>query len=228
MNSQLEAYIKQSKASGQTDEQIKKSLLQSGWSQEQVNEAFGIPNPQGSVVPPPPAPPQFQFPQNDYTKFDEKTIATIKTSAIWNGVAGAIRSVGGMLATYYFTRSLFGDMLGSYFGSNVTHIIDFGVLLSSAVWAVIYGAIAGWALSKFYSVFVGWQQRYLGNKLNNLFKLLFWPYVASIVLNMVMSGLLSTMFSGFFSKFIIVAVVDLIAVYIYAKMMDKTVGKYYK
>lgn len=51
MNPQLDAYIKQAKASGQTDEQIKQALLATGWKQEQINEAFGIPNPQGTAVP---------------------------------------------------------------------------------------------------------------------------------------------------------------------------------
>lgn len=227
MNSQIDAYIKQAKASGQTDEQIKKSLLQSGWSQEQVNEAFGVPNPQGNVTPPPPPPPQFKLPQNDYTKFDEKTIATIKASAIWNGVAGIITSLAGTLAVYYFTKNLYGGILGNYLGKSLApKMINMGLLISDVIWAVIWGAVAGWVISKFYPVFVGWQQKYLGNKLNSFFKLLFWPYVVGIVAEMVLSGALSTI-SSRFNIFIVVALADLVAVFIYAKMMDKAVGKYY-
>ena len=51
MDSQIQNYINQSRASGQTDEQIKTALLKSGWSQAQVNDAFGVPNPQGSTIP---------------------------------------------------------------------------------------------------------------------------------------------------------------------------------
>lgn len=60
MDPQIQNYINQARASGQTDEQIKQALLQSGWSQAQVNEAFGIPNPQSNATPPPPMSSQSQ------------------------------------------------------------------------------------------------------------------------------------------------------------------------
>ena len=44
--------------------------------------------------------------QNNYTKMDDKTIATIKASAIWSTVSAIITSVAGMLASYYFLRNL--------------------------------------------------------------------------------------------------------------------------
>lgn len=40
-NQQLLDYIQKAKEAGQTDWQITQSLLQIGWSQEQINEAFG-------------------------------------------------------------------------------------------------------------------------------------------------------------------------------------------
>ena len=46
MDQNLQNYIAQARALGQTDVQIMTSLLQSGWSQTQVNEAFGIPSTQ--------------------------------------------------------------------------------------------------------------------------------------------------------------------------------------
>ena len=64
MDQNLQNYITQARASNQTDAQIMQSLLQSGWSQTQINEAFGIPNPQPNTPPPPP--PSFQIPQNNY------------------------------------------------------------------------------------------------------------------------------------------------------------------
>ena len=54
MNQQLDDYIKKARSSGQTDAQIMQALLQSGWSQAQVNEAFGISNPQANATPPAP------------------------------------------------------------------------------------------------------------------------------------------------------------------------------
>ena len=44
MDQNIQNYINQARASGQPDEQIKQALLQSGWSQAQINEAFGVPN----------------------------------------------------------------------------------------------------------------------------------------------------------------------------------------
>ena len=51
-------------------------------------------------------PQQFKVSQNDYTKMDEKTIATIKASAIWNTVATIIMSVAAMVASYFFIKNL--------------------------------------------------------------------------------------------------------------------------
>lgn len=173
--------------------------------------------------------------QKDYTKFDEKTIATIKASAIWNTVATLITSVASMLASYYFVRDLYGNMMGQYgryLGGYMDQIarpqvINIEVLVSDLIWGAIGGAIAGWIIAKFYPVFVGWQKKFLGNKLNSFFKILFWPYLVGFVISLILTGALSMMYSGFI-VLIIVAVADLVAVYLYAKMMDKAVGKYYK
>jgi len=49
MDQKLQNYINQSRTSGQTDEQIKQQLLQSGWSQAQINEAFGVSGTQSAM-----------------------------------------------------------------------------------------------------------------------------------------------------------------------------------
>jgi len=173
--------------------------------------------------------------QNDYTKFDEKTIATIKVSAIWSAVASLIMYVASSLASYFFVKNLYNSMMspyGQYLGSYMDQIykpqiINIGVLLSSVIWGAIGGVIAGWIIAKFFPVFMGWQRKYIGNKLNSFFKILFWPYLVGVAISLVLSGSLSTIYSGFV-VFIIVAVADIIAILIYAKMMDKSVGKYYK
>ena len=173
--------------------------------------------------------------QEDYTKFDEKTIATIKASAIWNVVAALITSLASMLATYFFVSSIYNNIAGQYgqyLGSYMNQItqpqmINFGILLSSVIYGAIGGAIAGWVIAKFYPVFVGWQKKYLGNKLNSFFKILFWPYLVGLAISLVLAGTFSIIYSGF-TAFIIIIAADLIAMYLYAKMMDKTVGKYYK
>jgi len=168
--------------------------------------------------------------KNDYAKMDEKTIATIKASAIWNTVAALIMSVASMLASYYFIRNLYGNMMsqyGSYLGQYYSpQLINIGALISAAISGAIGGAIAGWVIAKFYPIFVGWQKKYLGGKLNSFFKILFWPYLVGFVISLVLTGALSVLYSGF-TVLIIVAVADLASIYIYAKMMDKAVGKYY-
>jgi hypothetical protein len=173
--------------------------------------------------------------ENDYTKFDEKTIATIKASAIWNTVATIIMSVAGMLASYFFIRNLYNNIAGQYsqyLGSYMNQItqpqmINITVLISDIIYGAIGGAIAGWVIAKFYPVFVGWQKKYLGNKLNSFFKILFWPYLVGFAISLVITGALSIMYAGF-TAFIIIIIADLVGMYLYAKMMDKAVGKYYK
>ena len=247
MNQQLEDYIKQARVSGQTDAQIMTSLLQSGWSQAQVNDAFGIPNPQMAAPPPPPPEnllqqqPNFENPlmkykptEGNFAKFDEKTIATMKASAIWSTVSSVITSVAGMVSSYYFVSSLYnnsgpyGAYVNSYVGQVYTpQLISVGGLITAVVWGIIGGAISGWVIAKYYHVFLGWQQKFTGNRLNSFFKILFWPYLVGFVLALILTGALSLAFSGFLAL-IITFVADIVAVYIYAKMMDKSVGKYYQ
>ena len=94
-------------------------------------------------------------------------------------------------------------------------VINIEVLVSDLIWGAIGGAIAGWIIAKFYPVFVGWQKKFLGNKLNSFFKILFWPYLVGFVISLILTGALSMMYSGFI-VLIIVAVADLVAVYLYA------------
>lgn len=169
-----------------------------------------------------------QSSSNDYGKFDQKTLDTIKASAIWNAVAGAITSVSGMLISYYVVRSVIGGYLGNYLGQYATpRLFDFGAFLSGIVWGAIGGAIAGYVIAKFYPVFVGWQRKYLANRLDTFFKILFWPYIVGFAVSLILGGLLMTISSAFVWV-IIGAVIDLAAIYLYAKMMDKSVGKYYR
>ena len=245
MSQQLDDYIKQARASGQSDAQIMTALSQSGWTQAQVNEAFGLPNPQVAVPPPPPTNPLQQLPnfenplmkykpmESNLTKFDEKTIATMKAGAIWNAVSSVITSVAGSVSSYYFVSSLYnnigpyGAYVNSYIGQVYTpQLINIEGLITAIIWGIIAGAISGWVIAKYYNVFVRWQQRLTGNRLNSFFKILFWPYLAGFILALILTGALSLAFSGFLAL-IITFVADIIAVFIYAKMMDRAVGKYY-
>lgn len=171
--------------------------------------------------------------QKDYAKMDGKTIDTIKTSAIWTAVSAAITSTAGMIASYYFVKSLYTKMigdygyLGTYMGQlNRPQMIDLGSLIASVIYGAIGGAIAGWVIAKFYPVFVGWQKKYLNGKLNSFFKMMFWPSAVGFVISLVMTGALS-MISSSFMILVINVLAGVGASYLYAKMMDKAVGKYY-
>jgi len=176
--------------------------------------------------------PQIKIPQNDYTKMDEKTVATIKASAIWGAVATIITSIAWMLANYYFVRNFYSGMMGQY-GQYLNgyldqpQMINIRALISSLISGAIGGAVVGWVIAKFYPTFVEWQKKLASNKLNSFFKLLFWPSIVGVVISLIMTGELTRINSGF-SAFLVVIVADVAAAYIYAKMMDKAVGKYYK
>lgn len=174
---------------------------------------------------------QVKIPQNDYTKMDGKTKDTIKASAIWSAVSSAITSIAGMLATYLFVtvyEAKYGGYIAGYLGQAYRpQVFNIEALVSAIIFGAIGGAIAGWVIAKFYPVFVGWQKKFVNNKLNTFFKILFYPYIVGFVISLVLGGALSMMFSGF-GAFIITAAADVAAMYLYAKMMDKAVGKYYQ
>jgi uncharacterized membrane protein len=54
MDENTKKYIDGQRAAGKTDEQIKQALLQSGWTQAQVDEVFGAKADSGVTPPPPP------------------------------------------------------------------------------------------------------------------------------------------------------------------------------
>jgi hypothetical protein len=165
----------------------------------------------------------------DYSKFDEKTTNTIKYSAIWNAVAMAITTIASSFAVYYFARSIYSDLgiYGNAFaGAYAPQLINFGSLVTGIFWGAVWGAVGGYLLAKFYPVLMGWQKKFLADKLNTLFKLLFWPYVIGALISLFAAGGFGYM--GGSTGMMIVIIGDLIAGFVYAKMMAKNVGKYYQ
>jgi len=169
-------------------------------------------------------------PKSDLMAFDEKTIATMKWSAIWNVVDVAILSMVALLSAYFLAASVavqfgaFGDLIGNTMMK--TSFINIGSLISDIIWGAIGGAIGGFVLAKFYSPIMNFQARYLGNKLNTLFKLLFWPRVVGTVVGSLIG---MWMLFGLGALGMIVYFAGALAAhFIYAKMMEKSVGKYYR
>lgn len=243
VNNQLVDYIRKMKNEGRTEEQIKANLINSNWPENDINDAISEAAVAGSAgtgggsapvfagAPSPTAQTQIQAgPGSDLMSFDEKTIATIKWGAIWNVVDAAIISVVASLAAYFLAASIaaqfgaFGNLIG---GAMIkTSFINVGSLINSVIWGAIGGAIGGFVLAKFYSPIMDFQARYLGNKLNTLFKLLFWPRVVGTVVGSLLG--MGMLFGLGALGMVVYLVGALIAHFIYAKMMDKSVGGYYR
>ncbi len=163
-------------------------------------------------------------PKNLFT-LDAKTIDVLKWSAIWNVAAGVIDALVAWLASAWALRGASQALgaLGAYVRATPT--FDIGDFVRTIIWAAIYGAIGGFVLMKFYPVFVGWQRKYLGGKLNNLFKLLFWPTVVGALIGALLLSPLGFVLG--FGTVILIIVGTLVARFVYAKGMEKTIGKYF-
>lgn len=241
-NIQLVDYVRKMKNEGRTEEQIKANLINSNWPENEINDAISAAAIAGSAatagggsVPsfsgaPSPAAQIQAGSKSDLMNFDEKTIATMKWSAIWNVVNAAILSVVASLSAYFLAASIaaqfgaFGDLING--AMMKTSFINVGNLVNSVIWGAIGGAIGGFVLAKFYSPIMDFQARYLGNKLNTLFKLLFWPRVVGTVVGSLIG--MGMIFGLGALGMIIYFVGALVAHFIYAKMMDKSVGQYYR
>ncbi len=153
---------------------------------------------------------------------DPRTIATMKWSAVWNGVGGAIVSVFGYLS-FYFIGGLAGDILRTFGG--VTQNFPVGELIKDVLWGAVYGAVFGFLISKFYTQIQQWNRQYLKGWLNTFFKLLFYPSLVGSLL-----AFLMTSAAGFgigFMPLIVILAGVLLKSFVYAKMMTKYVGQLY-
>lgn len=170
-----------------------------------------------------------QTSSNDYGKFDQKTKETIKASVIWSAVVSAIMLISGMITSYFISRGVYNELLGQYLPNYLDNYnpFDIGRLINGVIWGAIGGVISGYIIAKFYPVFVRWQRKYLANRLDTFFKLIFWPYLVGFVISLVFGGALMVI-SRAFVWVIVEAAVDFAGIYLYAKMMDKSVGKYYR
>lgn len=141
--------------------------------------------------------------------FDQKTKDTVVWSAVYNG--------GAAMAEAIITNIAFSTLLG--YGLSLV-----GGVVNAAVNGVIVGAIIGYVLSQWYPKVMEINTKYLGNKFNTLFKVLFYPYLIGAVLTLV-SGL---GLAGIFGLAPLVAAAGMVATrYAYAKLLTAKVGQYY-
>lgn len=144
----------------------------------------------------------------------------MKWSAIGNVVANIASTIISYVGTFFMptigvglvtstlTRS---GLVGSFFGD-----IFFGIL---------WGLLFGWLIAKFYPTIMNFQRKYLGNKLNTLFKLLFYPAVLISAIGIFGSMAAVSILGGFLIFAFIGAIVN---AYIYATVLSTKVGKYYQ
>lgn len=229
MNQDLENYIRQARSSGQTDEQIKQSLMQNGWGQADINEAFGVPRPPSGAPPVPQSGQSAGFASGGF--LDKKTKDTVIWSAVGYFAKALIVSVVGAVVAYFFvpsTLDFYGVPLSV--GRPSFHLNIFSVAVS----AIIYGAIAGVILAKFYDNIQKINRTFFGGWFNSLYRLIFYPAVISGVLGLIFAGGLSFSFFGtsragsyVFMSMVANIVATVAGSYFYAKLMVKKVGQYY-
>ena len=168
---------------------------------------------------------------------DAKAIQTIQWSAIASAAATAINAIFGYFSGRMAARAvverlsggLYGGGLGRYAAEGMMRSGDFafstGGFVRAIVMGAIYGAIGGWALAKFFPVFLRWNQQFLKGRLDSFFKLLFWPtLVAAFFLALLGVGL--SALTGFAPW--LVAIIGMVASrFVYAKLMETKVGRFY-
>lgn len=155
--------------------------------------------PPAAPPPPPPKLPKISL------NLDLRTFDTLKWSAVWNGVGGAILTIA------------------SFRGG----LQDFpvGQLISNMLWGAVYGAVFGFLISKFYTQIQTWNRQYLKGRLNTFFKLLFYPSLAGSLFAFFGLSPLGRIFG--FLPFLFILAGIILKSFIYAKMMTKYVGQFY-
>lgn len=152
---------------------------------------------------------------------DLRTLETLKWSAVWNAVGAGIL-YGFTYISYFFLGGLVGEFVRAVPG--LIGGFQFGHLINTMFWGAVYGAVVGFLLSKFYAEIQKLNSQYLQGKLNTFFKLLFYPSLALSLLVFVMGSAASF---GFMS-FLVVVIGMIVRAYVYAEMMQRKVGVWFK
>lgn len=142
--------------------------------------------------------------------FDQKTKDTMVWSAVYNGGAAAVEAV--------ITNIAFSALLG--YGS----LMMGGGVVNAAVSGAIVGVVIGYVLATWYPKVMEINERYLGNKFNTLFKVLFYPYLLGAILAFI-SGIGFTSIVGLAP--LVAAAGTVVTRFAYAKLLVAKVGHYY-
>lgn len=156
-------------------------------------------------------------------ELNQKAKESMKWFAIYGAVAAAAETLVSKLAASMFISSV---NIGGY-SIPLGQAFSLGGVLNSAVWGAVSGAIFGWILSGYYSQIIGFTSKYLGKYMDNLFKLLFYPYVAVFLLSALSAGM-ATFFAGSAGIALLVSFAGTLVVrYFFAKMLVAKIGHYY-
>jgi hypothetical protein len=126
-----------------------------------------------------------------------------------------------LVSTYgfYFGGGVFGQW------ANLMDLFPTSYLINRIIYGLIIGAITGFLLSKFYHYIQMWNVKYLKSKLNTFFKLLFYPSIIAYIVPVLLSFLSAVYGLGL--GFLIMIAGDVLAGYLYAKVLTSKVGSMY-
>jgi hypothetical protein len=237
VNQQLINYINQNRNSYSVD-QLKQALIQQGYSKEDVNQAADI----ATGKAPPLLNQQSTQVQGISPKFssatkDPKFKETVKVFLIYGIVFGLIR----------YAISIISDGLTRSYWFGRSHLTSF---IPHMLYVAIGAAIGGIVFYFIFDIIKGFVKKsgFLSKHMPDLFHLFWWPalvgFVISAIFTLIFSILLAPLFAGLsilaygvgagtvsFVMFIVAWFVsligNLIASYIYAKMISKKLGQYY-
>ncbi len=157
---------------------------------------------------------------------DSKTKDTLQWCIIYTAVVSAVTGLISY-ASLYFTPvggvlRQYGDYLGTGSGVGVMSMVSAAV--GGLVGGAVGGLILGFILANWYPQIISLQKRYLGDYLDSLFKLLFYPYVVVALLGFLMrlGGPLGLSLGS-----LVMLVASLALSYVYSKLLAKKLAQWY-
>ena len=222
----VQQYIDVARSQGMSDPEIKAALIQGGWQEAQVQEAFGERSTNVSSHTPPPPPQQETgavvqpMASQSETFFDSRTIQI----TIWSIIGFAIFQITGYVAMRLSVSFLFRDL--GFWGPFVSQSYGFGfgisaeIIVGLIVVSVLFGGLIGIVLSKWGKQILDFVSTQTGGRIGTTFKLVFYPIVAWIAIDTFLSMGVWNYGLTALSVLLITALGELIGGFIYSKIVS--------
>lgn len=152
--------------------------------------------------------------------FDTKTIETMKWGAIGYVVARLIDAASSYVAGFFLGGYL--GAIASSLGVGTGGSLYVGSLIQNLIWSAVWGAVAGFVLAKFWPKILQIGKKF---RLNNLFKIIFYPTVVGTILVFLLSFGAGFMIG--IIPIIIICAGTVVGRYVLARLVVSKVGKYY-